>query len=86
MGFSYRSGFEEGSPEAYENLVLDALLGKSSAFPSEEETELAWRITDELEDFWKGDPSTLEFYKAGSRGPKSAFRLMERDGRRWRKL
>ncbi|MBR6440393.1 MAG: glucose-6-phosphate dehydrogenase [Aeriscardovia sp.] len=86
MGFSYREEFAEGSPEAYENLVMDAMLGKSSLFPSEEETELSWKITDELEGFWRREPSTLEFYEAGSWGPSSAERLMERDGRKWRKL
>ena len=86
MGFSYRSEFAGGSPEAYENLVLDAMLGDVSLFPSEEETELAWKITDELEEFWSLEPSTLEFYEAGSCGPLGAARLMERDGRKWRKM
>ena len=86
MGFSYKAEFAEGCPEAYENLALDAMLGRTSMFPSEEETELSWKITDELEEFWKREPSTLEFYEAGSCGPNSAAKLMERDGRKWRKL
>lgn len=86
MGFEYEKEFAEKSPEAYEELILDAMLEKTEFFPSEEETEISWQIVDELEGFWKKAPSTLEFYKAGSRGPACAERLMERDGRKWRKL
>lgn len=86
MGFSYEKEFAEKCPEAYEELIEDAMLGRSSLFPSEEETEYSWKIIDQLEDFWNRTPSTLEFYKAGSRGPASSDKLMERDGRKWRKL
>ena len=86
MGFSYEKEFAEKSPEAYEDLIEDAMLGRSSLFPSEEETECSWKIIDQLEDFWNQNPSTLDFYKAGSRGPASSDKLMERDGRKWRKL
>ena len=86
MGFSYEKQFPKESPEAYEELIEDALLGRSSLFPSEEETECGWKIIDPLEEFWDKNPSTLEFYRAGSRGPASSDKLMERDGRKWRKL
>ena len=86
MGFDYEKAFAQKSPEAYEELILDAMLGRTGLFPSEEETEISWQILDQLEEFWRENPSTLEFYKAGSRGPASADKLMERDGRKWRKL
>ncbi len=45
MDFSYGSAFAEDSPEAYERLILDVLLGEPSLFPVNEEVELAWEST-----------------------------------------
>src|SRR5207302_1857556 len=46
MDFSYGSAFAEDSPEAYERLILDVLLGEPSLFPVNEEAELAWQVLD----------------------------------------
>jgi len=40
MDFSYGSAFAEDSPEAYERLILDMLLGEPSLFPTNAEVEL----------------------------------------------
>jgi glucose-6-phosphate 1-dehydrogenase len=84
MDFAYGGSFTESSPEAYERLILDVLLGDPPLFPRHEEVELAWKILDPVLDFWakKGKP---ENYPAGTWGPKSADDLMERDGRTWRR-
>jgi glucose-6-phosphate 1-dehydrogenase len=42
MDFSYGQSFTEASPEAYERLILDVLLGEPSLFPQDEEVELSW--------------------------------------------
>ena len=85
MDFGYGGSFTEASPEAYERLLLDVLIGDPPLFPRHEEVELSWTILDPIEEFWasSGKP---EQYLAGSAGPASADALMARDGRAWRRL
>jgi glucose-6-phosphate 1-dehydrogenase len=84
MDFGYGHAFTEASPEAYERLILDVLLGDPPLFPRHEEVELSWKILDPIEQFWatQGQP---EQYASGSWGPTSADALMARDGRAWRR-
>ncbi|HEY8651483.1 MAG TPA: glucose-6-phosphate dehydrogenase [Dermatophilaceae bacterium] len=84
MDFGYGIAFTESSPEAYERLILDVLLGDPPLFPRHEEVEMAWRILDPIEAFWTkhGRPDP---YPAGGWGPDSADDMMRRDGRTWRK-
>jgi glucose-6-phosphate 1-dehydrogenase len=84
MDFGYGSSFTESSPEAYERLILDVMLGDPPLFPRHEEVELAWQILDPVEAFWAagGRPDP---YPAGGWGPESADAMMQRDGRSWRK-
>jgi glucose-6-phosphate 1-dehydrogenase len=84
MDFGYGHAFTEESPEAYERLILDMLLGDPPLFPRHEEVELSWKILDPIEEFWAaaGKP---EQYAPGSWGPESAHEMMRRDGREWRR-
>lgn len=84
MDFSYGSAFAEDSPEAYERLILDVLLGEPSLFPVNAEVELSWEILDPVLDRWAahGRPDP---YPAGSWGPESAVRMLARTGREWRR-
>jgi glucose-6-phosphate 1-dehydrogenase len=84
MDFGYGHAFTEASPEAYERLILDVLLGDPPLFPRHEEVELSWRILDPIEEFWatQGRP---EQYRPGTWGPASADALLARDGRTWRR-
>jgi glucose-6-phosphate 1-dehydrogenase len=85
MDFAYGESFTESSPEAYERLLLDVLIGDPPLFPRQEEVELSWRILDPVEKFW-AEYTKPEQYVAGSSGPASADALMARDGRTWRRL
>src|SRR4249919_3669969 len=85
MDFAYGESFTESSPEAYERLLLDVLVGDPPLFPRQEEVELGWRILDPVEDFWASYDKP-EQYPAGTAGPPSADALMARDGRAWRRL
>jgi glucose-6-phosphate 1-dehydrogenase len=85
MDFAYGESFTESSPEAYERLILDVLIGDPPLFPRQEEVELSWRILDPIEDFW-AENTKPEQYAAGGPGPASADALMARDGRAWRRL
>lgn len=84
MDFAYGESFTESSPEAYERLILDVLLGDSNLFPRVEEVELSWKILDPIEEFWDkhGRPAR---YPAGTWGPAEADEMLARDGRSWRR-
>jgi glucose-6-phosphate 1-dehydrogenase len=84
MDFGYGHAFTEASPEAYERLILDVLLGDPPLFPRHEEVELSWKILDPIEEYWanEGQP---EQYRPGTWGPDSADELLARDGRVWRR-
>jgi glucose-6-phosphate 1-dehydrogenase len=84
MDFVYGGSFTESSPEAYERLILDVLLGDPPLFPRHEEVELSWQILDPILDHWerKGSP---EPYASGGWGPESSVKMLARDGRTWRR-
>lgn len=85
MDFGYGHAFTEASPEAYERLILDVLLGDPPLFPRHEEVELSWKILDPVEKYWAAVGGPLEQYAPGSWGPESADALLARDGRVWRR-
>jgi glucose-6-phosphate 1-dehydrogenase len=87
MDFTYGSAFSVDSPDAYETLILDALLGDASLFTRADEVEKAWAIVDPIIDAWANGPAP-EFpnYAAGSWGPAASDELLARDGRRWRRI
>ncbi|MFZ3593873.1 glucose-6-phosphate dehydrogenase [Streptomyces sp. BH104] len=84
MDFAYGESFTESSPEAYERLILDVLLGDANLFPRTEEVELSWNILDPIEDYWDkhGKPAQ---YPSGTWGPAEADEMLARDGRSWRR-
>jgi glucose-6-phosphate 1-dehydrogenase len=84
MDFAYGESFTESSPEAYERLILDVLIGEAPLFPRHAEVEQSWRILDPIEALWasQGQP---EPYPAGTWGPQSANEMLARDGRTWRR-
>lgn len=85
MDFGYGHAFTEASPEAYERLILDVLLGDPPLFPRHEEVELSWKILDPVEEYWAAQSGPVEQYAPGSWGPASADALLARDGRVWRR-
>ena len=84
MDFGYGLAFTEDSPEAYERLILDMLLGEPSLFPVNEEVELSWRILDPVLEAWAQDGAP-EPYPAGTWGPGGAAAMLARSGRAWRR-
>ncbi len=83
MDFGYGHAFTENSPEAYERLILDVLLGEPPLFPQQREVELSWQILDPILEHWAGKP--IESYRPGTWGPPSADAMMAADGREWRR-
>ncbi|SDZ10588.1 glucose-6-phosphate 1-dehydrogenase [Micromonospora pattaloongensis] len=83
MDFQYGEAFTESSPEAYERLVLDVLIGDRTLFPDAAEVEQSWQVVDPLEEAWAG--TRPEPYRSGEWGPRAADEMLARDGRAWRR-
>lgn len=85
MDFNYGVTFGVPVPEAYERLIVDAMLGDAALFTRGDEVEVAWTFVDRILAGWANWPAaTLPGYPAGSWGPVEAHALIERDGRAWR--
>jgi glucose-6-phosphate 1-dehydrogenase len=86
MDFRYGYSFAVDSPDAYETLLLDAMVGDPSLFTRNDEVERAWEILEPILNAWAaGAGGPLHFYGAGSWGPPAADELLERGGRSWRR-
>jgi len=86
MRFGYRTTFGSNTPEAYERLVLDALIGDSTLFIRGDETEQSWQLyTPVLEHWAQRQREDLATYPAGSWGPATADPLLGAHGHEWRK-
>ncbi|GLZ78926.1 glucose-6-phosphate 1-dehydrogenase [Actinorhabdospora filicis] len=83
MDFLYGEAFTESSPEAYERLIRDVLIGDKTLFPDAAEVEASWAVIDPLEAFWAGRKPHP--YAAGTWGPAAADEMLARDGRTWRR-
>jgi glucose-6-phosphate 1-dehydrogenase len=87
MDFTYGSAFTVDSPDAYETLILDALLGDASLFTRADEVEGAWaRVTPIIEEWAEEGPPDFPNYEAGTWGPAAADELLAREGRKWRRI
>lgn len=86
MDFRYGSSFGVKPPEAYERLLLDCMLGDSTLYARRDMVERGWEIVAPILETWKKPADDFPNYEAGSWGPQTAFELIERDGRNWRKL
>jgi glucose-6-phosphate 1-dehydrogenase len=88
MDFFYGSSFQRVSPDAYERLLLDCMLGDATLFAREDEVEEAWRVCTAILDGWRAHPPDrihCPNYEAGTWGPTEADDFMSRDGREWRR-
>jgi glucose-6-phosphate 1-dehydrogenase len=85
MDFQYGGAFREGLPEAYERLILDAMLGDATLFTREDEVEEQWKLVDAIVGAWRRDQPAFPNYAAGTWGPAVADDLVHRDGRSWRR-
>ncbi|MGH9338178.1 MAG: glucose-6-phosphate dehydrogenase [Acidobacteriota bacterium] len=84
MDFRYGTSFGRRSPEAYERLLLDAMLGDQTLFARNDMVELCWKLLMPVLEAWKGD-GQIPVYESGSWGPVEADALLEAAGRRWRR-
>jgi len=84
MHFSYDAEFGAYTPEAYERLLLEAMVGDATLFIRRDEVETAWQIVDSIRQAWNNQPlSNREFYAAGTWGPIAADELLTQSGHTW---
>jgi glucose-6-phosphate 1-dehydrogenase len=87
MDFRYSSTFGASSPEAYERLLLDVMVGDATLFMRRDAVEAAWQWVMPILERWqerRSDP--IPTYASGEWGPPEADRLIEATGRKWRPL
>jgi glucose-6-phosphate 1-dehydrogenase len=83
MDFLYGGAFRTELPEAYERLLLDAMLGDQTLFTRSDEVDEQWALVDAVVAAWARDRPPFPNYAAGTWGPAAAEELMQRDGREW---
>jgi len=87
MDFDYAESFEIKTRPAYDRLILDCLKGDQTLFARADAVEAMWEVVDPIIERWQGVPATdFPNYRAGSEGPAAAAKLLEADGRAWRKI
>ncbi len=86
MDFRYGTSFGEATPDAYERLLLDVLIGDSTLFTRRDEVEAAWSFVTAILEGWQSDTGEpLPTYSAGTWGPAEADTLLAGSGRSWRR-
>lgn len=86
MDFSYGDSFGEEAPDAYERLLLDAIVGDSTLYTRRDEIEASWRFITGVHKAWDEAASPVHGYVPGSSGPEAAASMIKSYGRRWRRV
>jgi glucose-6-phosphate 1-dehydrogenase len=86
MDFHYGDYFATVPSTGYETLLYDCMIGDGTLFPTAGFVEAAWRVVQPVIDAWRSERADFPDYAAGSQGPSEADVLLQRDGRRWRKI
>jgi len=84
MQFDYNETYHTGTPEAYEILLLDVMLGDPGLFMRADQVEAAWSILMPIINVWEENPSIgFPNYGAGTQGPEEAEALIAKYGHNW---
>ena len=84
MVFTYQEAFKTTSPEAYETLLLDVMIGDATLFMRADQVEAAWTVIMPILEGWEGQvPTDFPNYQAGTWGSEEAEILIAQDGRSW---
>ena len=83
MDFCHKAVFGTNTPEAYERLLHDVILGDSTLFTRWDEVEISWKIVEPFLKSWEKNKTELVFYDSGTWGPIEANRLLEKNNHKW---
>jgi len=84
MVFDYKSSYTSYTPEAYETLLLDTMMGDQTLFMRGDQVEAAWELLMPILTTWTNKKSmSFPNYSADSWGPEQAEALIARDGYHW---
>lgn len=86
LSYRTRNRDSEGlinTPEAYEKLMYDCLIGDGTNFTHWDEVALSWKFIDTISEVWEKEKANFPNYQAGSMGPKEADELLAKDGFHW---
>jgi glucose-6-phosphate 1-dehydrogenase len=86
MNFSYESLFSVHLPDPYKRLLLDCMVGDQTLFTRQDDVEVSWQLITPILKAWEMEDSSPHPYAAGCESFAEADRLIEADGRQWRKL
>jgi glucose-6-phosphate 1-dehydrogenase len=85
LSFRYATTYGSNTPEAYERLILDGIVGDRTLFIRGDETEASWRLFTPLLKSWQQQGREgMEAYASGSWGPAGADALLAAHGHAWR--
>lgn len=82
MEYCQSCQYNFNTPDSYEKLLLDVMVGDSTRFTRWDELQLSWQITDQIAEYCR-EHQLLELYEDNSCGPQGAIELLKTDGRRW---
>ena len=86
MHFRYATTFGSNTPEAYERLILDAMVGDSTLFIRGDETEASWKLITPILEHWQASGTGgLAEYASGSWGPVESDHMLQERGHQWRR-
>jgi glucose-6-phosphate 1-dehydrogenase len=84
LSFGYDTTFGSNTPEAYERLILDAMLGDGTLFIRGDEAEHSWNLLSPVLEYWQNlGQNGLERYAAGTWGPLASDKLLLQKGHEW---
>jgi glucose-6-phosphate 1-dehydrogenase len=83
VAMEFSNNFGKSTPEAYESLIHDAIIGDQTFFTHWDEVSLAWKFIDPIRRAWDADMHPLRFYDSGSWGPQEAHDLLAKEGHAW---
>ena len=83
LDMDFREEFGQQTIEAYERLLRKVIAGKLDLFVRFDELQAAWTWVEPIIRAWQKNPSPPEPYDAGTWGPESANRLLEKDHVVW---
>ncbi|ACL70376.1 glucose-6-phosphate dehydrogenase [Halothermothrix orenii] len=83
MDFCQNCQIGQNSPEAYERLLQDVILGDQTLFTRWDEVEYSWSFIDKIAEAWQDNNPDFPNYHAGSQGPIAAEKMLQQEGHHW---